>query len=403
MSLYAHTPPRIFTLIALTAVSVLTLNLFLPSLSAMAQEFGVDYGLMAFAIAGYLGITAVAMLVMGPVSDRYGRRPVLLVSLVVYILASLVCAVTEDFTVFLAFRLVQGIIAAGWVLSLAVIRDMLPPKEAASRIGYVTMAMAVGPMLAPVVGGLLEEMFGWRASFYLFSGFGLMVLLLVWCDLGETHRDKSDSFLRQFKNYPELLCSRRYWGYSLCMAFCTAAFYGFLAGAPLVAVDLLGMSPSELGICLGSITGGFAFGSFLSGRFSGRVDLTRMIITGRFVAILGLSSGLVLFLGGWGNSYVLFGSTLFMGIGNGITMPGCNAGAMSVRPSLAGSASGLAGALTVALGAVLTAFTGVIVTTQTGAYGLLGMMLILSALGYGAALYVRMVERRESLAAVSAD
>ncbi|RED53678.1 multidrug effflux MFS transporter [Aestuariispira insulae] len=396
-------PPGMITLIGLTALSVLTLNLFLPSLSNMAADFAVEYGLMAIAIAGYLAVTALMMLVMGPVSDRFGRRPVLLFCLSVYSAASIICAMTDDFMLFLLFRLLQGVIAAGWVLSLAVIRDMLPPQEAGGRIAYMTMAMAIAPMLAPMVGGFLDEFFGWRASFYLFSGLGVVIFALVWWDLGETHLKRSNSFLQQFSSYPDLFRSRRYWGYSLCMACCTAAFYGFLAGAPLVAVDLLGLNPAEVGIYLGSITGGFAFGSFLSGRFSKRCELTSLMIAGRFVAIAGLASGLMIFSLGMGSALALFGATLFMGIGNGITMPSCNAGVMSVRPELAGSASGLAGALTVGIGALLTAFTGVIVTHETGALGLLGMMLFLTLLGLVSAVYVRSVNQQADEAAASAD
>ena len=165
----ATSPPRIVTLILLTGLSVLSLNMFLPSLSNMAAEFQVDYSLISLSIAGYLAITAVLQVIMGPLSDRYGRRPVLLVGLVIFTLASLVCALTTSIWVFLAFRVLQGAVISGWALSLAVIRDMAPPKEAASLIGYVSMAMAVAPMLGPMLGGALDEVFGWRASFVVFT------------------------------------------------------------------------------------------------------------------------------------------------------------------------------------------------------------------------------------------
>ncbi|MCG8695151.1 MAG: MFS transporter, partial [Minwuiales bacterium] len=156
----AASPPMLFTLILLCGSSVLSLNMFLPSLSSMAADFRVDYSVMSLAIAGYLAVTAVLQLIIGPLSDRFGRRPVLLAALAIFTAASLVCAFTTDIRVFLAFRVVQGAIIAGWTLSVAVIRDTAPPQEAASLMGYVSMAMAVAPMLGPVLGGALDTLFG---------------------------------------------------------------------------------------------------------------------------------------------------------------------------------------------------------------------------------------------------
>jgi Bcr/CflA subfamily drug resistance transporter len=386
-----------FTLVLLAGLSVLSLNMFLPSLSNMAADFQADYSLISLSIAGYLAITAVLQVIMGPLSDRFGRRPVLLAGLVIFTLASLVCALTTSIWVFLAFRVLQGAVISGWALSLAVIRDMAPPQEAASLIGYVSMAMAVAPMLGPMLGGALDELFGWRASFVAYAGFGVVALGLCWVDLGETNKTPSETFALQFRSYPELFRSRRYWGYSLCMAFSTGSFYAFLAGAPLVAVAMLGLSPAVLGFYMGTITAGFALGSFVSGRYARRFALTTMMISGRIAACAGLMVGLVLAVAGFVNEISLFGATVFVGLGNGLTMPSCNAGVLSVRPKLAGSASGLAGALTVGGGAALTSITGAIVTAENGAYALLGMMLFASLMALAAALYVLWIDRREGL------
>lgn len=387
-----------FTLILLTGLSVLSLNMFLPSLSNMAADFQVDYSLVSLSIAGYLAITAVLQVIMGPLSDRFGRRPVLLAGLAIFTLASLGCALTTNIWVFLAFRVLQGAVISGWALSLAVIRDTAPAQEAVSRIGYVSMAMAVAPMLGPMLGGALDELFGWRASFVAYTGFGVAALGLCWVDLGETNKTPSETFAKQLQTYPELFRSRRYWGYALCMAFSTGAFYAFLAGAPLVAVAMLGLSPAALGFYMGTITAGFGLGSFVSGRWAKRFPLTTLMLCGRIVACAGLVAGLVLVLAGLVNEISLFGATVFVGLGNGLTMPSCNAGAMSVRPKLAGSASGLAGALTVGSGAVLTSITGAIVTEENGAYALLGMMLFSTLMALAAALYVLRIDRREGLA-----
>ena len=154
----ARTPPRLFTLVILAGLSVLSLNMFLPSLPHIARDCGVDYALAALAIAGYLATTAVLMLILGPLSDRFGRRPVLLGSLALFTLASVVCVLAEDFRIFLLFRLLQGAVIAGWLLSMASIRDTMAPREAAARMGYLAMAMAVAPMLGPMIGGGLPTL-----------------------------------------------------------------------------------------------------------------------------------------------------------------------------------------------------------------------------------------------------
>lgn len=391
----AVTPPRMPTLFLLTGLSVLSLNMFLPSLSNMAADFEVDYALVSLSIAGYLAATAVLQIIMGPLSDRFGRRPLLLFGLSLFTLASLVCVFATDIWVFLAFRVLQGAIICGSALSLAAIRDVAPPQKAASLIGYLSMAMAAAPMLGPMLGGALDALFGWRASFVTYAVFGLSMLAFCWVEFGETNSKPSATFAKQLRLYPELLRAPGFWGYALCMAFSTGAFYAFLAGAPLVATTIYRMSPAMLGVCLGSITAGFMLGSFLSGRLAQRHALTTMMIAGRIVACFGLLLGLVLLAVGALNAILFFGATIFVGIGNGLTTPSSSAGALSVRPQLAGSASGLAGALTVATGAAVTPITGTLVTEANGAYALLIIMLLSSSLALFAALLVRRIERLE--------
>ncbi len=394
MKYAATSPPGFFTLVFLTGLSVLSLNMFLPSLSNIAAEFQADYTIVSLSVAGYLGITAVLQLIIGPLSDRFGRRPVILSGLAIFILASLGCMLANNIWVFLAFRVMQGVIIAGGVLSFAIIRDSAPEQEAASQMSYVSMAMAVAPMLGPMVGGMLDELFGWRSSFLLFTVLGLVALVLCWIDLGETNKSTSETFTKQFQAYPDLFRSRRYWGYTLCITFSVGAFYIFITGVPLVAETILELSPAELGFYMGTITAGFALGSFLSGRYSKRYPLTTMMIAGRIVACAGLMVGLTLFLIGFVNVFSLFGATVFVGLGNGLTMPSANAGALSVRPKLAGSASGLKGALAVGGGAVLTSIAGVILTEGGGPYQLLGMMLFCSVVAMLAALDVLRINRR---------
>jgi len=388
--------PRVLTLILLAALSTLSLNMFLPSLINIARDFNVDYSLASLSIAGYLAITAVMQLVIGPLSDRYGRRPVLLCCLSGFVIGSLGCLLASDIYLFLLFRALQATVISGWVLSMAMIRDTRSEGEAASLIGYVAMSMAIAPMLGPMIGGLLDEFFGWRASFVLYTAMGLILLLLCWFDLDETNLSPSATFAAQFRAYPELIGSRRFWGFTLCAVFSTGAFYVFLAGVPLVAARQFSISPGVLGFFMGTITAGFAVGSFVAGRYSHRYPRTTMMIAGRSIAVSGLSLGLALFLAGYAHGLTLFFATIFVGVANGISMPSVNSGAISIRPGLAGSAAGLIGASAVGSGAVLTTLTGQLLENGDAAIRLLGALLACSLLSLAAAFYVRLIDRREA-------
>ena len=393
----ASAPPRLFTLVLLSGLSVVSLNMFLPSLSNIAAEFQAGYGLLAsMSIAGYAGMTTVLQLLIGPLSDRFGRRPVILVSLVIYILGSLGCLLATDVWTFLLFRTIQAAIISGFALSRVIIRDTEPAQKAASLMGYLSIAWAIAPMLAPMLGGALDLLFGWRANFIAFLVFGAAVLALCWFDLGETNKNPSETFTKQFKSFPSLFRSWPFWGYSLCMAFSMGALYAFLAAAPLVATAVLRMSPATLGIYMGSTAAGFILGSFVSGRFAAHYPLTTMIVAGRVVAFAGLTVGLGLLLAGIVHEFSLFGSCVFLGVGNGISMPSSNVGAMSVRPELVGSAAGLSGALTGAGGALMSGITSTVLNEANAAFVLLGMMLVSSTMALLAALLVLCLDRRKT-------
>jgi DHA1 family bicyclomycin/chloramphenicol resistance-like MFS transporter len=395
----ASAPPKLFTLVLLSGLSVVSLNMFLPSLSNIAAEFQTSYRLLAsVSIAGYAAMTTVLQLLIGPLSDRVGRRPVVLVSLVIFVVASLGCLLALDVWAFLLFRTMQAAIVSGFALSRVIIRDTEPAQKAASLMGYLSIAWAIAPMLAPMLGGAFDQLFGWRANFWAFLGFGAALLVFCWLDLGETNKNPSETFTKQFKAFPSLFRSRRFWGYSLCMAFSMGALYAFLAAAPLVATTVFQMSSATLGFYMGSTAAGFILGSFVSGRFAALYPLITMMVAGRVVACAGLAAGLSLLLAGVVHEVSLFGSCVFLGFGNGVSMPSSNAGAMSVRPELIGSAAGLSGALTGAGGALMSGITGTILNEANAAFVLLGMMLLSSTIALLAALFVLWLDRREAAA-----
>ena len=315
------TPPHIATLILIAGLGALSMNVFLPSLPDMAAYFGTDYGVVQLSVSLYLGVTAAMQLVIGPVSDRFGRRPVLLGAMAVFLLATLGCIYAPTVEVFLAFRMMQAAVATGLVLSRAIVRDMVPQAQAASMIGYVTMGMSVVPMIGPAVGGWLDTQFGWHASFWLLLAVGTLVIALVWTDLGETVSGERRSFRAQFAEYPELFGSPRFWGYVGAAMFASGAFFAYVGGAPFVGSEVFDLSPAELGVYFGAPAVGYFAGNFVSGRFSVSVGIDRMILWGSLLTAAGLACSVALSLSGTHSAVLFFGLMTFVGLGNGMVLP----------------------------------------------------------------------------------
>ncbi len=383
-----RTPPHLVTLVLLAGLAALALNIFLPSLPGMTAYFQTDYRLMQLSVAIYLAVNAVLQLIVGPLSDKFGRRPIILAGMAVFLLATLGCALSQTIGMFLFFRMMQATIVVSMVLSRAIVRDMVPQDKAASMIGYVTMGMALVPMVGPALGGFLDEAFGWQAGFWALLAMGLGVLVLVYLDLGETHAPSGLGIFRQFGEYPELLTSPRFWGYALASGLSSGAFFAYLGGAPYVGDKVFGLTPSEVGIYFGAPAVGYFIGNFFSGRFSVRVGVNRMVFWGTVINAGGIMVNLALFQSGLANAVTFFGLMSLMGLGNGMTIPNATAGALSVRPHLAGTASGLAGALMIGLGAALSALAGASLGPGTGAAPLLWIMLATSLPAVLAILYV---------------
>lgn len=385
------TPPHLFTLVMLAAVSALSMNAFLPSLPGMADWYGVDYRVMQLSVSLYLGVSAALQLLIGPLSDRFGRRRLAIGGLVLFCLASLGAVLAPTAESFLAFRMGQAVIASGMVLSRATARDMTDEAGAASMLGYITMFMAVVPMLGPIAGGWLDEAFGWQANFAMLLVAGLIVLALVWADMGETAQSRHTSLMAQVRDYPELLRSPRFWGYVMSSSLASGVFFAYLGGAPFIASEIYGLSPTMLGIYFGATAVGYALGNFLTGRFSTRFGMNRMILAGSLLTFAGLSVLAGLMALDLAPAEVFFGFFFFVGMGNGLVLPGAMAGTMSVRPHLAGTASGLGSTIMIGGGAVLSALSGAWLTVDTGAWPLVAIML---ASSFGAIVAIVLVIRR---------
>lgn len=387
-----RSPPHIATLVALTGASAMAMNIFLPALPQMTAYFQTDYGIMQLAISLYLGVNAVMQILLGPISDKLGRRPVILWGLALFMLATLGCIYAPNAAVFLGFRMGQSVIVAAMILSRAAIRDRYSAEQAASLIGYVTMGMAVVPMVAPAIGGFLSEAYGWQAIFWLLVLVAAAVFMLTYIDFGETKSKSGLSLAQQFREYPELLRSPRFWGYAMASALSSGAFFAYQGGAPFVGANVFEIPPTELGMFFGAPAIGYFVGNFLSGRYSARIGINRMVLWGCMLCVVGTLPNLALALLGLSTEWSFFGIMVIVGVGNGMTIPNATAGALSVRPHLAATASGLSGALMLGGGGLLSALSGWLVQQGSAIAPLLAMM---TATSIAAVCAILIVIRRE--------
>lgn len=388
-----RTAPHLLTLVALSGVSALSMNVFLPSLPGMARDFNVDYGVMQLSVSAYIGASAVLQLLGGPLSDRFGRRPIVLWGLAGFLLATIGTLLATTATTFLIFRLLQSVITVCMLVPRAVIRDLYEGDRAASMLGYVTMGMAVVPMMAPVFGGVLDELFGWQANFAVMGLLGIAVLILAFRDMGETVRGGGMSLRTQMVNYPILARSHRFWGYCLAATLSSGAFFAYLGGAPFVGDQVFGLTPAQVGYWFAAPSIGYILGNFASARLSQGLGLNRMILIGAVICLVALGVALAVDLLGRTRPSIFFGAIALMGLGNGMVLPNANAGMMSVRPELAGTASGLGGALAVAGGAALSALAGALLQPGSGATPLLAIM---AGSAFGSLLAIGWVYRRQA-------
>ncbi len=391
------TPPHVSTLVAQASIAALAMNVFLPSLPSMTAYFDTDYAVMQLSVSLYLAVNAVLQVFIGAISDRFGRRPVMLASLAIFVVATIGTLLATSAGVFLIFRMMQAVVVSAIVLSRASIRDVLDEAQAASRIGYVTMGMAIVPMIAPAIGGALDEVFGWRGSFGLMLIAGIAVLILSWKDMGETKHDRGGSLRALLEELPELMRARRFWGYCATATLASGAFFAYLGGVPFVGSQVFGLSPSQLGLFFGAPALGYATGNFLSGRYAGRIGVDRMILLGCFVGFGGMVLLLGFHLAGMLSAGIFFGCFIFTGLGNGMLLPSATSGMMSVRPHLAGSASGIGGAIMIGGGAALSAMAGALLSVESGAAPLIWIMVITTGLAILPLFYV--LHRRRQLGA----
>jgi MFS transporter, DHA1 family, multidrug resistance protein len=346
-------------LVAVSAIGPLALNIFMPSMPGLQREFGVGYGAVQLTLTLYLAGTAICQLIYGPLSDRLGRRPLLLAGLALFVVASLAAVLAWRIEFLIAARLLQAVGgAAGIVLARTMIRDVYPHEKSASVIAYVTMGFVAAPMVAPVLGGVLDQYAGWRASFWLLAGLGAATLALAWQAAPETHFPRGGGGLAFFTSAGELFRTRRFVNYVTTLALSACVFFAFLGGAPHIMMDVLGRTPVEYGLWFVPISIAYMAGNFLAGRYSERLGIDRMILIGAALTLAGGVLCLAAALSGWLTPLTLFAPMGVAAFGNGFTIPNGTAGAISVNPRITGAAAGWAGFTQMGTAAALSQLVG---------------------------------------------
>jgi DHA1 family bicyclomycin/chloramphenicol resistance-like MFS transporter len=349
----------ILLLVILSGLGPFSMIAVVPLIPAIADSFDTSYGTAQLVLSMYFVIFAVAQLMLGPLSDRFGRKPVLVVALVSYVAGSCACWYAPSIEVTIAGRCLQAVgAAAGQVLTRVVLFDVYGKSRSASLIGYLTIAMVLGPMMAPAIAGFIAEISGWQHMFFLMLLVSLFTLSWLVKSLPETRwigatpQDRAQGFLDGLP----LLKNRDFLALSGTWAFGVGIYFSFLAGAAFVVIEEMGRSEIEYGAYF--IGGGicFMFGNLLSARFSARIGLFRFIQYGTALAMVSVLTQWLLI--GIEHPLIVFLPMYGVAIANGLVLPNAAAMVMGVVPRLSGAASGLAGFLQIGCGAVVTWLVG---------------------------------------------
>jgi DHA1 family bicyclomycin/chloramphenicol resistance-like MFS transporter len=353
--------PPVLALVAVSALSPFAINSVVPSMPAIERAFNADYARVQLILSMFLAAIAISQIAIGPLSDRFGRRPVLLVGFAIFVASCIASPFAPSIEALIAIRVVQGATGCvGIVLGRAIVRDLFERRQAASMLGYVTMGLAVAPMVAPSIGGQLQEHFDWTAIFWFMAVLGVGCLAVTWTHVPETNLNRSSrlSFGTMFRDFSVLIKDVDFLLFTASSSLSTGVFFAFLGGAPYISERMLHLSPGVYGLWFAVAPIGYATGNFISGRFTERFGVARMIFAGSTLALVAASLPGIFFLFDLPSAAALFLPMMLIGFANGLSLPSAIAGAISVKPEIAGAASGLSGSAQIGTGAVLSAITG---------------------------------------------
>jgi DHA1 family bicyclomycin/chloramphenicol resistance-like MFS transporter len=339
------------------ALLPLSTDFYLGSLPGLRRHFAIGVAEAQLTLSVFLGAFAVSQLVYGPLSDRYGRRPVLLAGIAIYVVATLACAAAQSIEQLLVARLFQAIGAcSGQVIGRAIVRDAHGAEGAARMLGYITAGTALAPTLGPIVGSLLTVQFGWRANFLFLAVVAAGLLVAVAILLGETNAQKdprATAVGQLAANYAALLSDRRFVGNALCVAASYSGVFAWLSGASFVMIEVLGVPVGWFGVLFGMTVFPYVAANLMTGRIVMRVGTDRILLVGTTLAALAgtLLAGLA--LAGVETLPAVLGPLALFLFATGLNLPCAMAGAIGPFPRVAGTASALMGFIQMATGATV--------------------------------------------------
>lgn len=364
---------------ALTAVGPLSTDMYLPSLPAIAQTFGASTGATQLTLSVHLIGFAGSQLFYGPLSDRYGRRSVLIGGFLLYIVGCFISLYVTSIEQLIAARFVQAIGGgASVVLARAVVRDLYEGADAGEMLARMAAIMGLVPALAPMLGGVVQDIHGWKANFVAMGAFGVVLLFLVVTRLPETlppSRRQSASPFAILLNYRRLIANLGYLKYLTIACACFSGLFAFISGSSFVLQGEYGLTPVLYGLCFGAMAGGYVAGSLTGGKLVRRFGIDTTLQVGGAAAALG---GLLMLAG-----FLLVPSALSIalpviiyGFAVGLTMPQSMAGALTPFPQIAGTASSLLGFVQAMAGAIAGIYVGHAVDSGPAA-----MVIIMAVMG----------------------
>lgn len=376
----------VVALAAVTALGPLATDMYLPAMPAMAEALTTGPDRIQLTLSLYMAGFALAQLVCGPISDRFGRRPVMIAGLSLFLAASLLCAWAPSVEWLLVGRFLQAFGgAAGPVLARASVRDIHGPIEAGRILSYMASTMALAPALAPVVGAGLLLFFGWESVFVLLALYAAVMLAVLIFMLPEPlakERRQSIHPKTVLANFRLLLTQRAFIGYTLVNAAAFSGLFAYLSGSSFVLIEYLGVAPTLYGVLFTLIVAGFFFGTLVSGRYSHRLGRDRLVTLGSVICATGgvVMAGLATV--GVHHPWAVVGPHMVFMLGVGILMPQTMAGALAPNPQCAGAASSLFGFLQMTIAAVVGGLVGQFhdgsSRTMALTIGLMGLLALLS-------------------------
>lgn len=393
----------VFLLGCAIALGPLSTDMYLPSLPILIGLYDSTAATVQLTLSVFLTGFAVMQLVYGPLSDRLGRRPVLLAGTALYTLASIGCAFAGSIEWLILWRFLQALGAcAGVVLGRAIARDLYEGAAAARALSMMAMVLGLTPAVAPIIGGYLHNWFGWQANFFAMAAagglFGLCVLVL----LPESNQRRNPQATRikpMLANFATLAHHGSYRGYVACVAFSYGGMFAFISGSSFTLRTVFGVSETMFGYCFVLIVIGYIIGGFIGTRLTYRLGVDRMLQLGATLCALGgLGMALLQLLnwmngGGW-HWISLVGPMMLFTMGVGLTMPQGQAGGLQPFPHMAGAAASLMGFTQMTVGAI----TGIIVGHALNETAL-PLSLTMAVMGVATLLSYQLIVRRSVTAA----